>query len=81
LVHSFNQAAPMSQPAQGGFAPQAPQAPQQGGFAPQPQMGYFMSNGSPCPPQVVQGLQMANIQMWQQGTPAPQQCWNVQGYQ
>mgnify|MGYP005986544247 CR=1 FL=1 len=72
-------AAPMSQPAQGGFAPQG--QPQQSGFSPQPQFGYYMSNGSPCPPQVVQGLQMAQVQMWQQGTPAPQQCWNVQGYQ
>ena len=69
---------------QGGFAPQQ-QAPQQGGFAPQqqapmPQLGYFMSNGQPCPPHVVQALQMAQVQMWQQGQMAPQQCMNIQGW-
>jgi hypothetical protein len=68
---------------QSGFAPQQ-QAPQQGGFAPQqqqaPQPGYFMSNGQPCPPHVVQALQMAQVQMWHQGQMAPQQCMNIQGW-
>ena len=79
MINNPNQQAP----AQGGFAPQQ-QAPQQGGFAPQqqqsPQLGYFMSNGQPCPPHVVQALQMAQVQMWQQGQMAPQQCMNIQGW-
>lgn len=69
---------------QGGFTPQQ-QAPQQGGFAPQqqapmPQLGYFMPSGQPCPPNVVQGLQAAGIQMWPAGQQAPPQCWTIQGY-
>jgi len=75
------QTAPMGQPAQNSLAPQQ-QAPQQS-FAPAgfaaPQ-GYFMSNGAPCPPNIVQALQNAGIQAWPNNAPAPQQCWNVQGY-
>lgn len=63
------------QPAQNNFAPQQP--PQQ---APMPQLGYFMPSGQPCPPQVVQGLQNAGIQMWPAGQQAPPQCWTIQGY-
>lgn len=65
-----------SQQPQGGFSPSG----SQGGFSQQPQLGYYMSNGAPCPPQVVQALQMAQIQMWQQGTQAPQQVMNIQGW-
>ena len=72
-------AAPMGQqPQQGGFAPQG--QPQQNGFAPQGQLGWYMSNGSPCPPQVVQAMQSFGIPQWQQGTPAPQQAKNIQGW-
>ena len=71
--------APMGQPAQGGFIP-AQQPPQQQAPASMPPLGYFMPNGQPCPPQVVQGLQNAGIQMWPSGQQAPPQCWTVQGY-
>lgn len=81
IGYSFN---PNYNPNQQQAPQQQQQAPQQGGFAPQqqqaPQQGYFMSNGQPCPPHVVQALQMAQVQMWQQGQMAPQQCMNIQGW-
>lgn len=66
------------QPQQVGFAQQGQQ--QQSGFTPQPQLGYYMSNGSPCPPQVVQAMQTFGIPQWQQGTQAPQQAMSIQGW-